>query len=377
MKKTTLKAVTFSVLLTFSLIVSACSSNETSQEPPPGNQPASNETQPTQSTSNSTQTTSTSEDELKFFNGKTLTLIVATNPGSSYDFYARALAPILEKNLPGSTIIVENVSGAGGATGAAKVFNAQPDGLTIGTFSSAAALLELTGSKAAEFKMKEYTWIGNMARMPRVIVVRNDTPFQTVEDLKNASSPAKMPSSGAGSAAQNDALMLNELLGLNIEIIPGYGGAESDMAWQRGEIDLRIGGFGDLQKHVDDNEGKVLLQMTGYPAEEFATTFPHLLEIPTLGEVAPADKKEWVDFMNALSDLARPLAAPPGIPEGRAEVMREAIAKSFADPELIDVAKKANMPIDFQSHEEVEKMMGAIMDAPSDLISFLKEISAN
>ena len=50
-----------------------------------------------------------------FYEGKTIKLIVGYKPGGGWDFYGRLMAQFMEKYLPGSTIIVKNIPGAGPA----------------------------------------------------------------------------------------------------------------------------------------------------------------------------------------------------------------------------------------------------------------------
>ena len=68
-----------------------------------------------------------------FFNGKTVTYIVATSPGGGYDTYGRLVAEYMQKYLPGSTFVVRNMPGAGHLVGTNALFASKPDGLTLGT----------------------------------------------------------------------------------------------------------------------------------------------------------------------------------------------------------------------------------------------------
>ena len=61
---------------------------------------------------------------------KPITIVVGYPPGGSTDLTARTLAPELSSRL-GVPVVIENVGGAGGAIGAQKVANAQPDGYTL------------------------------------------------------------------------------------------------------------------------------------------------------------------------------------------------------------------------------------------------------
>ncbi len=71
-----------------------------------------------------------------YFNGKTLTYIVATGPGGGNDFYGRLNARHMKRFLPGSRFIVRNVPGAGHIIGTNFIYHAKPNGLTLGTFTT-------------------------------------------------------------------------------------------------------------------------------------------------------------------------------------------------------------------------------------------------
>src|SRR5215467_9495865 len=60
------------------------------------------------------------------FAGKTVTILVGTSPGGGYDAYARMLARYLPKHLPGSTVVVKNMTGGGGTRLANYIYAAAP-----------------------------------------------------------------------------------------------------------------------------------------------------------------------------------------------------------------------------------------------------------
>ena len=68
-----------------------------------------------------------------FYKGKTIRLIVAFSAGGGYDAYSRSIGRHLGKHIPGNpTIVVENMTGAGGIIHANFMYQAKPDGLIIG-----------------------------------------------------------------------------------------------------------------------------------------------------------------------------------------------------------------------------------------------------
>src|SRR5687767_10325986 len=78
----------------------------------------------------------TAQTGAEFYKGKTVTYIASTSPGGGYDTYARLVAEYLQKHLPGSTVVIKNVPGAGHIIGANTIYASPPDGLTIGIFNT-------------------------------------------------------------------------------------------------------------------------------------------------------------------------------------------------------------------------------------------------
>src|ERR1700759_1911878 len=92
---------------------------------------------------------SAQDSEKAFYAGKTVRMIVGSGVGGGYDVFSRLIAPYLSRVL-GTTVVVENVPGAGGLLALNKLYVAPPDGLQIslsqGTMAAAA---QLTGDHAA------------------------------------------------------------------------------------------------------------------------------------------------------------------------------------------------------------------------------------
>jgi len=68
-----------------------------------------------------------------YFEGKTVTYVVATGPGGGNDFYGRLNSRHMQKFLPGSKFVVRNMPGAGHIIGTNFIYHAKPNGLTMGT----------------------------------------------------------------------------------------------------------------------------------------------------------------------------------------------------------------------------------------------------
>ena len=309
------------------------------------------------------------EADFEFFKGKTVTFIVATKPGGGYDTYARTIAPFLQKYLPGSTVIVKNVPGAGHIIGANETYTARPDGLTLGTFNTALIFSQIVGAEGIQFDLAKYSWLAKMSSDNRVLMVGAKTPYKTWDDVLKASQtkPIVLSSAGLTSAAHIDALLLQEATGLKVKMIPGYQGNDADLAILRGEVEGGIGTAGSLKHFVDLGDGRFLMQI-GREKD------PDLGNIPNVTDVVKADKKAIADLIIADASLGRLIAAPPGLPPARREALIQALKKTVADAEFLANAKKADLMIDPAYGDDVAALVkGSLNQSPADL-KILKDI---
>ena len=132
---------------------------------------------------------------------KTIRLIAPVSAGGGLDNIARAVAERLSKGL-GQSVIVDNLSGGGGAIAAQTTAKAAPDGYTlmiayVGTHGTNPAVRKLNYDA-----IKDFTPIGMIGATPNVLIVNNKVPAKNVAEFvayakKN---PAKLSygSSGPG-----------------------------------------------------------------------------------------------------------------------------------------------------------------------------------
>lgn len=314
-------------------------------------------------------TTGGVEPDLAFYNGKTITFIVATKAGGGYDTYARTLGPYLQKYLPGSTVIIKNVPGAGHIIGTNELNLAKPDGLTIGTFNTALIFGQIVGTEGIKFDLTKFSWLAKMSSDNRVLMVSTKSPYKTFDDLLKASAtkPIVMATNGPTSAAHVDALLVQEATGLKVKTISGYQGNDGDLAILRGEVDGEVGSYGSLKHFIDSGDGRFLLQIG---KEKVAG----LTNIPLVSEVTKPEKKAMGELLIANASLGRLVAAPPGIPEARRQALIQAIKKSAADPDFLAAAKKQDLEIEPAYGDDVSNLVKAALAQNQADLALLKEI---
>jgi tripartite-type tricarboxylate transporter receptor subunit TctC len=172
---------------------------------------------------------------------RTLTMVVPFAAGGPTDVLGRVMAQRIGEIL-GQQVIVENVGGAGGMTGSARVAQSTPDGYTfglgtVGTHAQGQTLYKKPLYNAAT----DFAPVALIARVPIVLITRKDLPVTDFKEFvtyaKANQSSMQYGSAGAGSATHLGCVLLNYVIGVNITHVPyrGTGPAMQDL--QGGRID--------------------------------------------------------------------------------------------------------------------------------------------
>jgi tripartite-type tricarboxylate transporter receptor subunit TctC len=170
-----------------------------------------------------------------------LTMVVPFAAGGPTDVLGRIVAARMGQVL-GQNVIVENIDGAGGMTGAARVANAKPDGHqfvlgTVGTHAQGQTLYKHPLYNAAT----DFTPVILIAEVPLVLETRKDLPVSNFKEFvayaKANQAKMQFGSAGAGSATHLGCVLLNYVIGVNVTHVPyrGTGPALQDL--EAGRID--------------------------------------------------------------------------------------------------------------------------------------------
>jgi len=312
-----------------------------------------------------------------FYEGKTVRIILGA--GGGYDFWARLLARYIPKYIPGNpNFIVQNMPGAGSVIATNYLYNvAKPDGLSVGMPNQRVYMGEFVGSKEVQFQMRKFHWIGSPDRNPSILYIRADTPFKSIEDVRNAKVPPKCGDTGWESASV--VLALEEVLGAKFDVVVGYQDANSvDLAVVRGEVVCRFLG---LTAHFSREPfitwhakgfDQHLLQ-TGQKRDGRAPDVPAVFELMDQYKT-PEMSRQAVQVLTAGEEFGHPMMAPPGTPPDRVKILREAYARALRDPELLAQAQKGRWVVEPVAGEELQGLAERIMNQPLQVVEQVKRI---
>jgi tripartite-type tricarboxylate transporter receptor subunit TctC len=311
----------------------------------------------------------------EFYAGKTITMATPTGPGGGYDTYLRLLGAHMGRHIPGDpNFIVINQPGAGGIRALNYAGRIAPkDGTFITMASQGSYLLQATGGEGFQVSMADFKWIGNFVQSNNVIVTWHTSPVKTLADARARSS--RLAATGPAAVSSQVPLLFNALARTQFEVIRGYADAgQMNLAMERGEVDGRGANMWATYKTQSPNEirdGKFnAVAQLGLVKE------PDLPNVPLLADLVQGDpKKEAIARFVALSqENARAIAVPPGVPDDRVRLLREAFAATMKDPQFLAAATRARLEISPQNGEEVQAAVLELLSMPKDVVDATKAI---
>ena len=298
-----------------------------------------------------------------YFKGRTVTYIIATNPGGGYDTYGRLVAEYMQRYLPGSTVVVRNMPGAGHLIGTNAIFAAKPDGLTIGTFNTGLIYNQLIRHSGVRFDLNRMSWVGKAANDARVVAIAQQSPIKTYQDLLGQKQAVTFAAAGIGSAAYVETVMLTSALKLPIKILTGYNGNDDMLAMRRGEVTGTISARSTWDPFVRNGYARYIAQIGGDQ-----TDVPQLASL-----VTDPGARALIALIQTQCDVSRLTAGPPDIPPDRLAALRTAFRMAMEDKELLAKAEKLGLPIDPAYGETVLAMVRDALNQSPETVALLAE----
>ena len=321
------------------------------------------------------------DGQTPFYQGKTITIIVGYLAGDGYDIWARLLVAHMGKQIPGNpSMIAQNMPGAGSMIAANHIYNvAKPDGLVMASIGPSLYLDQLIGKKEVQFDWSKFGRVGSTENTPWLFYMSTNTPFKSIDDVRKAKEAPKCSATSSGTSGHFIPRLLEEAVGAKFIVVMGYqGGAEQDLAFERGEVVCRalsIPTFFAREPFTTwrkKNMVRILLQ-TGRKRD------PKMPDVPTIHEImnehkTPASTRALVSAVLASGDLGRPFITPPAIPADRLKILRDAFRKTMSDPAFLADVKTRRFEVDPDYGEELETLAKEIVAQPREIIERMKKL---
>lgn len=252
-----------------------------------------------------------------------ISLIVPAAAGGPTDAVSRLIAEAMTQRL-GQQVLVENVGGAGGTIGMARLANAAPDGYTVGVWHIAQATAPSLYSNLRYNVINNFDSIGRIADVPMTIVGKTALQAKTIGELiawmKEKKAAATYGHAGIGSASHLCAMLL--MSAINTQMTPvgyrGTGPAMTDLIG--GQFDWMCDQTTTTTAQIKENKIK------GYAA----TTKERLKVLPDLPTLDESGLKDFeVTAWHAMW-------APKGLPADVAGKLSDALLAALKDPKVAE-----------------------------------------
>jgi tripartite-type tricarboxylate transporter receptor subunit TctC len=306
-----------------------------------------------------------------------INIYVAGTAGGGIDLYARVVARYFGRHVPGNPAVnVQVMPGAGGIRAANFLARQAPkDGTAITTFAGGPILEPLIGSRKTDYDSSQLTWIGAVTKDVGLCVAWGASPFKTIKDAQREQ--MIVAGTGAGSDTDTWPVILNELIDTKFKLVTGYQGTqETVIAIERGEAHGRCTFSYSALKTAKpdwlrDKKINILVQLAFERHGDFASV-PLIYDL-----VNKPDDRQLLDLMIGPSAMARPFAAPPGLPAPIATTLRRAFDATMKDPAFIADARKIHAEIRPTSGENVQKLVAKLYATPKPVVARVKKFLGN
>jgi tripartite-type tricarboxylate transporter receptor subunit TctC len=283
--------------------------------------------------------------QVPFYQGKTITLIQSGEAGGTGDMRVKAVLPFLRKYIPGNPhILAEYMPGGGGRKAGNYMFSAaRPDGLTLGHVGGVVANA-VQGQAGVQYDVDKFIYLGAANTASHyVFVTRGELGLNSLEKLR-AHTGLRVGAHAVGHFVYITGRLFAWLIGVrDPRFITGYSGVELDANLLRGEIDSRANIADTVLQRGADSLTKGLLNVHAILEIPKGDKHPHprFASLPEIESFARSEKESKVLTMfRAFRLVGSPYILPPGTPQERAEILREAFRKTFRDPEFHKEYKK-------------------------------------
>jgi tripartite-type tricarboxylate transporter receptor subunit TctC len=281
----------------------------------------------------------------EFYKGKTINLVIGYSVGGGYDLYGRLLARHIGKHIPGRpNIVPQNLTGAGSLRAAQFIYSVAPkDGTAFGTFGRTIATTPLLTPASAQFDGTKFTWLGSVTNEVSTCVTWHTAPVKSWNDV--LAKEVAMGGEGPGADPDVYTLLYKNVFGAKMKLITGYHGTnDTTLAMERGEVDGLCGlSWSTLKSRHQQwmNERKINILIQAALKKQ-----PELANVPLAIELTKDREQLQILKLFLISqEMARPFAAPPGIPDDRKAALVAAFEATMKDPEFLAEAQKLNMDV--------------------------------
>ena len=259
-------------------------------------------------------------------------VIIPYPPGGGVDAMTRFGFFHAGLHMPGARFAFVNRAGASGQLGLEAIYNAAPDGYTLGGMGSL-NISTLPLERAVRWQAENFSFVANIVDDPCALWVLAASPYRSLADLAAAlrgrpESVSVGSAAGVGSDDHLVLLALEEATGIRALHAPYNGTAQVQRDLLAGALD--VGSFNAGEGVALLREGRI--RCLGLAA---AARWALLPQAPTFREQG----------FDVVLGSARGIVGPPGIPAEAMRVLRAAFTAAFETPRFTQEAERVGLPL--------------------------------
>jgi tripartite-type tricarboxylate transporter receptor subunit TctC len=272
---------------------------------------------------------------------KPVTMVIPLGAGGSHDLNARVITSVIPEYL-NQAVIVRLTPGAGGQKGTQEVANAEADGYTLLFTHNYIDMLQQHVESLPYDPLADFVPVARINYAPIAIVVRDESPYQTAEDLfaaaKENPGQVRFAHSGNWGALFVPAAQIMQAKDVSFNLVPYQGGGPAMQALLSGDADVTMGFPSTLSALLDSGDIRVL-----------ATAGEERIydDVPTFAEIGVGGD---VGFMH------RVVLAPKGTPEEVLSTLRTAFETLQEDKTYKNLMNRLGENTDYVSGTEYQAM---------------------
>lgn len=248
---------------------------------------------------------------------KTVRLIIPFTPGGSTDFQGRILCDWLGRHF-GQQFVIDHKPGAGSNIGVAETARSNPDGYTLGWITVASHAINPTLYAKLPFDhVRDFAPVSMTGTFPNLLVVNNNLPVRTVQDLisllKKEPGKYAFASSGQGTSLHLSGELFKMMTGTDMLHVPYKGGGPALTDVIGGQVHMT---FGNMPTVIAQARGGKVRPIAVTSLERWFTS----PDIPAIAETVPGfQAMSW-------HGVAFPAGTPPSIVEKLSAAIQRAMA---------------------------------------------------
>jgi len=259
-------------------------------------------------------------------------VIVPFPAGGGVDVMTRLVMPLIAERIQGFRPVITNRPGAAGQLGLEVIFNAAPDGYTLGA-TTTPAHSGIPLERAVRYRALDFTFLANIVEDPNCIYVRTESPYRTLADLIAAAKarPGTLDCGTTGIGSDDHIVMMEfeQLAGIPPFIhVPFAGSAPLVPQLLGGHIALAVGNTNEAVTLSREGKLRVL-------AVAMARRSADLPDAPTFRELG----------YDLVAGAARGIIGPPNMPPAVVARLEAAFREALADPAFKAEMAKQIMPM--------------------------------